>query len=364
MTRQLVPAVIVANMRLYAIGFKFRQTLRQMIPLLVLSAAHFSYAQNVPVISGAVAFETFTDGGATSYSAPYVEPFVTAPLGKHFLFETRDFLLESVSPRTSPQSDQTHLFYGVGFLQMNYYATNHLTFVAGKFLIPFGTYNERLTPVWISNYLDSPLIFNIGTLAGGTGTGGEVRGSALSTSKVSIDYAAYLSSNVAGNHFTSTHGAGGRVDVYFPEARLEVGASYTRQLQNVNSNFSGFHVWWEPKNLPMRIRSEYAHAPHSQGYWIETTYRLSQWKGPNSVLGRLEPGFRMQQSFRNAPDPSDGLPSADTQKTDFAMNYYLPHDVRLLTSYERQFSKTGNVNIWETGVVYHFVFPAWKGKKQ
>lgn len=354
---------IVSNMRFQAIGFKFRWLFRRMLPLLALSAAHFSYAQNVPVISGAVAFESFSSDGTTSYSAPYIEPVIAAPIGHHFLFETRDFLLEDVSPRTFPQSDQTHLFYGVAYLQLNYYATKHMTFVAGKYLIPFGTYNERLTPVWISNYLDAPLIFNIGTLVGGTGTGGEVRGSAVSTSKVSIDYAAYLSSNVSGNHYSSAHGTGGRVDVYFPEARLEVGASYTRQLQNINSNFSGFHVWWEPASLPMRIRSEYAHAAHSQGYWVETTYRLSQWKGPNSILGRLEPGFRMQQTFRNSPDPSDGLPSADTQKADFALNYYLPHGVRLINSYSRQFSSTGNGNIWETGVVYHFVFPAWKGRK-
>jgi hypothetical protein len=356
-----VPEVIVANMRLYPIGFKFRHILWRMLPLLALSVAHYSYAQNVPIISGAAAFTTSTNGGNTSYS-PLISPLVAAPIGHRFMFETRDFILDPITPR-SGQSYQTHIIYGVNTLQMDYVATDKLTLVGGKFLIPFGTYNERLTPVWIGNFQDTPLIFNIGTLANGMATGGMVRGSALSTPKVNIDYAAYLSSTITDNQFSSSHGAGGRVDVYFPEARLEVGASYTRQLQNVNTNFSGFHVWWEPANLPLRVRSEYAHGAHSQGYWIETTYRLSQWKGPNSILGRLEPGFRMQQTFRNSPDPSDGLPAADTQKTDFAMNYYLPHEVRLINSFSRQFSSTGNRNIWETGIVYRFLFPAWKGKK-
>ena len=30
--------------------------------------------------------------------------------------------------------------------------------------------------------------------------------------------------------------------------------------------------------------------------------------------------------------------------------------------YSRQFSSTRNINIWETGVVYRILFPAWKGK--
>ena len=110
------------------------------------------------------------------------------------------------------------------------------------------------------------------------------------------------------------------------------------------------------------LRSEYAHAPHSEGYWAEADYRLSQLGGSESFIGRMEPAFRMQQTFRSAADPSDGLPSADTKQIDFAFNYHLPHEVRVDSSYSRQFSSTGNRNLWQTGIVYRFLFPTWKGK--
>jgi hypothetical protein len=121
-------------------------------------------------------------------------------------------------------------------------------------------------------------------------------------------------------------------------------------------------VWWTPVSIPLKIRSEYAHGPHSQGYWVESDYRLSQFKGENSLIGRLEPIFRIQQTFRNSPSSSDGLPSVDTQRVDFGMDYHLPHEVRINTSYARSFASTGDVNIWETALIYRFLFPAWRGK--
>ena len=141
-----------------------------------------------------------------------------------------------------------------------------------------------------------------------------------------------------------------------------MGTSFTRRLQNTRYNSYGVHFSWLPYGSPLQVRAEYAHDPHSQGYWIENSYRLSQIHGPDSVIGRIEPLFRMQQSFRNSPGAGDGLPSVDTKITDFGLDYNLPHNTRILTSYSRQFASTGNSNIWQTGIVYRFLFPAWKGK--
>ncbi len=150
--------------------------------------------------------------------------------------------------------------------------------------------------------------------------------------------------------------------MYVPDKRLEIGASYSRLLQGQQGNSSGVHVWWLPYRVPLAIRSEYAHGPHSQGYWMEAAYRLSQWGGPDSKLGRLEPVFRMQQTFRDSAGQSDHLPAANTQRADFGLDYHLPHEVRINTSYARQFSSTGNQNIWETNLTYRFLFPVlWKG---
>ena len=147
-----------------------------------------------------------------------------------------------------------------------------------------------------------------------------------------------------------------------PEQRLEIGFSYARLLQGTQENFYGTHVWWEPKDTGLRVRSEFARGHHAQGYWIEFDYRLQRFGGYDSKIGRLEPLFRMQQTFRRDNIVSDGLPLVNTQRADFGLDYNLPHNTRILTSYARQFSSTGNHNIWETGIVYRFLFPAWKGK--
>ena len=154
----------------------------------------------------------------------------------------------------------------------------------------------------------------------------------------------------------SAHGAGHRHD-------RKVGPVYSHLLQGQQGNSEGVDVWWQPYRVPLAIRSEYAHGPSSQGYWVEAAYRLSQWNGPDSWLGRLEPVFRMQQTFRDKPG-SDQLPAVNTQRADFGLDYHLPHEVRVNTSYARQFASTGNINIWETTVTYRFLFPAWKGRSK
>ena len=332
-----------------------------LLSLVVLSFGPGLAAQEVPLLSGGVGFLTNTNAGSTSYQTVAV-PVLAAPIGEHLLVEARGNLQESFSPKGNGQEGyNTSHFLSWSYVQADYFATSHLTFVAGDYLIPFGTYNERLLPIWISNLQDAPLIFPIGT-GTTTGLGGQVRGNIYSNNNVSISYAAYVSAGSTNKQFQSSRSVGGQGYAYFPKARLEVGASYGRLREGNHSNAFGMHVWWEPAKVPLKIRSEYAHGPHSQGYWIETDYRLSQFHGPDSLIGRLEPLFRLQQTFRNSPDFTDGLPSANTQRTDFGLDYHLPHEVRIYTSYERQFSSTGNFNIWETGIVYRFLFPAWRSK--
>jgi long-subunit fatty acid transport protein len=70
----------------------------------------------------------------------------------------------------------------------------------------------------------------------------------------------------------------------------------------------------------------------------------------------------VEQAFRNAPDNMDGLPAVDTQKAAFGLNYHFPHEVRINATYARRFASNGNVNIWQTGLIYRFLTPTWKGK--
>lgn len=319
-------------------------------------------AQNVPLISGGGGFITSTKGGNTTY-LPVIAPLLAAPLGDHILVESRATILESYFPRGGGQSGYKHdAFLGLSFLQADVLLSRHLTLVAGEFLTPFGTYNERLSPIWISNFEDAPLIYGLGTMNTGSSVGGMIRGSAYSNDHVNFSYAGYFSVASTNEQFNAQRSSGGQGSVYLPHPGIEVGASFNRRLQDARQNFSGIHVWWEPRDSYLRVRSEYAQGEHAQGYWLETDYRLARFHGEDSLIGRFEPVFRMQQTFRSRPDARDGLPSANTQRADFAFDYHLPHEVRINTSYSREFSSTGDRNIWQTGIVYRFLIPTWRGK--
>jgi hypothetical protein len=319
-------------------------------------------AQDVPLISGGAGIITITDGGNTTY-LPFVAPLLVAPLGNHLLVESRATILESFFPRGGGQSGYTHdSFLGLSYLQADVIASRNLTLVAGEFLTPFGTYNDRLTPIWIGNFADAPLLFSVGTMNTASSVGGMLRGSAYSNDKINLDYAAYFSAASTNQQFNAERSTGGRASLYFPNARVETGFSFGRLLENTRENYIGTHLWWEPDNSGFRLRSEYARAPHAQGYWVEADYRLSRFRSGDSLIGRLEPVLRIQQTFRSQPDSEDGLPSADTQRVDFALDYHLPHEVRINSSYSRQLSSTGNSNIWETGLIYRFLIPTWRGK--
>lgn len=327
--------------------------------MFILSSSLVSPAQEAPLLSGGVGFLTNTTGGQTAY-IPAAQPVAAVPLGQHLLVESRGSLFEFFSP--SPQGYQHSHFIGLAYLQGDVLASRHLTIVGGNYLMPFGTYNERLTPIWIGNLQDEPLMENLGLAGGGTGLGGQLRGSLVSHPHYSFDYAAWFSGRSAYSQFHADRSAGFRGSFYFPEQRLEVGVSYDRLLQGVHENFLGTHLWWQTKDAGLRFRSELARGQHAYGYWFEVDSRPFAKGNLDSFAGRFEPVFRMQQTFRIDNLASDGLPGVNTQRVDFGFDYNLPHNTRILTSYSRQFAATGNVNIWETGIVYRFLFPAWKGR--
>jgi len=329
--------------------------------VLLLCGVRHANAQDTPLISGGGGFTANTNGGKTTYT-PIIEPLVAVPLGPHVLVESRAALDESWSPNKTQTGYSHQHFVGLTYLQGDWIVSPRLTVVAGSFLMPFETYNERLTPLWISNFQAAPLSFALGNMSTSVGTGGMVRGSVYSRRKLSVDYTAYFSSRVGNQYFASERSSGGRTNFYLPDQHLEIGFSYGRLLQGTHENFYGTHVWWEPAKTAFRFRSEFARGHHAQGYWVEFDYRTQAFHGLDSWIGRFEPVFRMNQTFRRDTVVSDGLALVNTQRADFGLDYNLPHNTRILTSYSRQFASTGNRNIWQTGIVYRFLFPTWKGK--
>lgn len=335
------------------------------ILLLVFSGSSITSAQeNVPILSGGAGFLGATKGGVNSFQ-PVIAPVISVPLGDRWLIESRADLREFISRENGTSGPYQGEFFGtLEYLQLDFKANSLLTITAGRFLTPFGIFSERLSPIWINKFQDAPIITPIGT-GRGYNDGFMVRGALISRHSYSLNYAAYFSTLSTVNKLESERGAGGRVGIFLTRTRLEVGASYRRALQDTHMNSAGVDLSWSPYRAPLEIKGEWAHSPSGHGYWILASYRLSQLGGTDSALGRFEPVFRMQQFFRSQFIAGDSLPSSNTQRPEWGLNYYLPHVGRLNASYSRQyFSRATDINVWEFGITYRFLFPLWPGESK
>ena len=348
--------------------------LRSLRVLVVLSFSAMVAAQDAPLISGALGWITTRTDGNT-FAQPVVAPVAVVPIGDRFVIESRaDVRGFLFWPKNGNFSSD--YFATLEYLQLDFIANKRLTVSVGKFLTPFGTYNERLTPIWIHNFQDPPIIFAIGSRSSGYSTGAMIRGALFSTPKVEFNYAAYVSASSTVTQFESARTAGFRGSFYFPEQRLEIGASYQRYLQSSlsgstvgvpasqldarDTNNVGMHLWWQPL-VPLHIKSEFAHSPSGYGYWIEAAYRLGNPEKGTSWSNGFEPLFRYQQFFRTTLHRSDLLPVSGEHTADFGLNYYLPKSVRLNGTYSRQFTPAGATNVWNFAVTYRFMLPLAKG---
>ena len=164
----------------------------------------------------------------------------------------------------------------VDYAQLDFIANPYLTVTVGRFLTPFGIYNERLYPIWIRNLQTDPLILPIGLGPSNASTGAMLRGGFKAHPQFNINYAVYFSALSTATPVDSSRFAGGRVGVFVPTARLEIGGSFQHVLQDERSNSFGFHAIWQPPALPLDIRAEYERSKRGSGYWVERAYRLSQ----------------------------------------------------------------------------------------
>ncbi|WP_049761671.1 hypothetical protein [Candidatus Korobacter versatilis] len=313
------------------------------------------FGQDAPLISGGVGFLSTTAAGQTYYQ-PILAPVAVVPLGEHFLVEARADLRGFIAPENGNGPYQGQFFSTLEYAQIDYLVNKRLTITAGRFLTPFNTYNERLTAIWIRDLADSPLIYPIGTRTSGSSNGAMIRGAAANTDSWELNYTAYFSAACTVNNLQAGRAAGMRAGVFLPKQQLEVGGSYQRYLQDEHMNVGGAYVWWVPTDLPVQVRSEYAHSDQGHGYWIEGAFRFTRKNEITTITSRIQPMARVQQFFRGSA-PGGLLPSQDTNEMDFGINAYLPQDIRLTTSYGRQFSSGADFNVWNVGVTYRFVLP-------
>jgi hypothetical protein len=312
----------------------------------------------VPILSGSVGYFTFITAGQNELNAQ-VNPVLLLPLGDHWLFESRAEFEGAFQRSDGGGSFGGMVSKNLDYAQVDYVANPYVTVSMGRFLTPFGIFNERLYPIWIRSLQEDPLIFPIAT---GSSDGVMLRGGFPVSPKASLNYALYVSAVSTGHsNLESSRNVGGRVGVFFPGRRVEVGASWQKLLQDERSNAFGFHFAWQPQRLPINMHGEYARSNQGSGYWIDGAYRLSQLQFWQKAMRRLEFAGRAEQ-FVNGQISADEaekleLPGANTREGDFGLNYYLHDGLKAVASYGRQFSSEGNFNLWTVGLAYRFAIP-------
>lgn len=319
-------------------------------------------AGHVPVVAGGMGYIHNVNGGVTTLG-PQINPVLLVPFGSHVLLESRtDFIgfFQREDQTSGPFTGK--VFKSVDYAQLDWLANTHVMATVGKYLLPFGMYNERLSPIWITNFQDGPINAAIGTRTSGAGDGIMLRGVAVQTPSYTAQYSAYFSALSTINQLQAARTAGGDASIYFTHPRLEIGTSYQRFLQNRNINSVATYVAWQPNTVPVDLKAEYDYSYNGNGYWLETAYRFEKLQIP-SFFRRIQVVGRMQQFF-----PLNGggnsLPTVNTQRFDFALNYYFRDNFRVISSYGRTFSSQRDANVWNVGLTYRFVWPLWPERKK
>jgi hypothetical protein len=310
----------------------------------------------VPLLTGSTGFITTFNAGQPDFH-PIITPLVLVPIGRRWVFETRATFetdLAQVPGRSGYHGGPVQK--EVEYAQLDFIANPYVTVTVGRFLTPFGIFNERLYPVWIRNLQTDPLILPIGIGPSNASTGAMIRGGFKANPKFNINYTAYFSALSTVTPVNSDRFAGGRAGIFVPAARLEIGGSFQHGLQDARSNAFGFHAIWQPPALPLDLRTEYARSIAGSGYWAEAAYRLSQIPFHPNEFRRTQLVARMQQYFAGE-NAADSLRPVNMKVFECGLNYYFIDGLKVSSNYGRQFSTAGNANVWTMALTYRFVIP-------
>ncbi len=318
-----------------------------------------------PVITGFMGIAGSTEAGQGSV-APAFAPIILVPFGERFLFEG-ELEFEGAYQSRSGESWTKEWEKGVEYAQLDWFVNRGLTVVAGRFLTPFGSYNERLHSRWIRNLPDQPIVVGMELTSS---TGAMVRGGIPIGNRVDLSYSAFASTPSERTWFEAAKATGGHGSLFFPIARVEVGGSFQRQFEGdgTRDNQYGLDMTWQASAVPLDVRGEYVrNAERGSGYWVEGAYRLRRVPFASALMRNSQVAFRVEQFF--VPGGLDGalangsmghggaLPDEDTRRFTGGWNYWVTPALRASVSLGRSLSMEANRNVWSFGLTYRFAEP-------
>ena len=319
----------------------------------------------VPVLTGFVGFGTTLQSGQQQLS-PTISPIVLVPFGDKWLVESELEVEGDYTHMTGQPWDHAWA-KGFEYAQVDYLANRYLTVVGGRFLTPFGIFNERLHPGWIRNVQTAPYITAMEMT---DSNGGMLRGAVPVGNFLNINYAGFFSAAVNNSWEGSTRAAGERVGFFFPKARLELGTSFQRQLQDEHVNTFGADAIWQSNRLPLDVRAEYArNSMVGSGYWVEGAYHMRGTPFWKPVMQKSQAEARFEQFFMPSASNMGGssggmdLPGSNAKRVFAGWSYWIRPEVRTNFAYGREFIASGDHNVWTVGLTYRFAFPLMGGLK-
>ncbi len=128
-------------------------------------------------------FEAVTIDDETEYN------FVGGSINPIMMFKQSDKLF--FEAEFEGEFEEGNFEFGLEYADMSYVLNRYMTIRAGKFILPFGTFMEKLHPAWINRMATRPLGFGHDGIAPSSDVGVELRG-AFYTGSTKLNYQIYV----------------------------------------------------------------------------------------------------------------------------------------------------------------------------
>jgi hypothetical protein len=314
----------------------------------------------IPVITGFMSYQSNISQGTFDLN-PEFDPVVLLPVGNKLLLQA-EFDMSLDVEHTSGSFGPAVVDHGFDYLQASYFAHPNLTVVAGRYLVPFGIYRERMHPLWVRYLQAEPISF---TLNATSGNGAMLRGGAHLTENADVTYSAYYSASDKNPVLQSDKQAGFRSSIVLLNRHMEIGTSYNHTMGDEAHTMFGTDFSWSPRRLPLEIRSETLFSKQAGNtYWAEGAYKLSKL-GKSPLLRYTQLVFRQEQywmpsgsvDLSSMTGTMGSLPDTNTTRSTMGADYSLTPNLRLNAGYQGNYATAEHSHAWNMGLTYRFAIP-------